>query len=124
MVTRFKLVFLCFLLGSVGVASACQVPVFRYALERWQADPHIVVVAHAGDLSAEHKARLQALEDEVWRCNIEVLTVDVTDEDAAAEFPEITAGDRYPVLDAYYPHGTGPRTPYWQGSSAMRTSRS
>ena len=33
------------------VAEACSVPVFRYALERWQADPYEVFVFHRGPLT-------------------------------------------------------------------------
>ena len=32
-------------------AHACQIPVFRYALERWQATPYEVVIFHRGPLS-------------------------------------------------------------------------
>ncbi len=35
-----------------GVAHACTVPVFRYALERWPPDPHLVIVA-SNAVSAE-----------------------------------------------------------------------
>lgn len=47
-----------------GATQACQIPVFRYALERWEADPYVVTVYHKGDLSADAKAlvaRLHAL---------------------------------------------------------------
>ena len=31
-----------------GLALACSVPVFRYALERWDASPYALVVFHRG----------------------------------------------------------------------------
>jgi hypothetical protein len=45
------------LVGTVVTVLACQVPVFRYALERWQADRYDLVVEASGDLSpAEQQA--------------------------------------------------------------------
>jgi len=35
-------------LAAAGVAHACQVPVFRYALERWTPDPYEAFVIHRG----------------------------------------------------------------------------
>jgi hypothetical protein len=43
-------------------ALACNVPVYRYALERWQPDPYPVVIFHRGPLSAADKARVDRLE--------------------------------------------------------------
>src|SRR5690349_16263850 len=70
------LVLLC-----AACAFACNVPVFRYALERWQNDLYHVVVFHKGALTAEQKTRV----DEIGRrstleggtANLEVTTVDV-----------------------------------------------
>jgi len=42
---------------------ACNVPVFRYALERWPADPFGVIVFHRGKLSSESQKVLKVLED-------------------------------------------------------------
>jgi len=44
---RQRIVACTALLGlSVSVASACDVPVFRYALERWPPDPYEIVIFH------------------------------------------------------------------------------
>jgi hypothetical protein len=43
-------------------ASACNVPVFRYALERWDADPYEVTLFHKGPLDAAARAALDVLE--------------------------------------------------------------
>lgn len=40
---------------------ACQVPVFRFALERWQPDRYQLVVLSAGELSPTHTALLESL---------------------------------------------------------------
>jgi len=44
------------LIGITRSACACTVPVFRYSLERWPADPYGIFVLHGGDLSAEDNA--------------------------------------------------------------------
>ncbi len=51
-----------FLLVSVStVALACNVPVFRYALERWPADPYEIMVLHEGDLDPAEQEQLSTL---------------------------------------------------------------
>jgi hypothetical protein len=47
-------------LAAVG-ALACQVPVFRYALERWSPDRYNVVILTQGELSEEQESMLQPL---------------------------------------------------------------
>jgi hypothetical protein len=64
-----------------ATALACNVPVFRYALERWQNDLYHVVVFHKGDLSADDKKRVDDIGGrstlEGGTTNLEVTTVDV-----------------------------------------------
>ncbi|MGB7346156.1 MAG: hypothetical protein WBD20_18200 [Pirellulaceae bacterium] len=50
----------CFSLVA-AVAVACQVPVFRYALERWAPDRYEIVVIHNGELSGGDKTSADAL---------------------------------------------------------------
>ena len=38
---------------------ACNVPVFRYALEHWRSDPYQVVFFHRGELTPEQTAEIQ-----------------------------------------------------------------
>ena len=49
--------------AATSIASACNVPVFRYALERWPADLYELVVLHDGPLSAEDEAVLGRLRE-------------------------------------------------------------
>ena len=42
---------------------ACQVPVFRYALERWQADQFEVVILHDAPLTLDAVGRVEQLEE-------------------------------------------------------------
>lgn len=65
--------------ASAAVSMACQVPVFRYALERWSADRYQVIVLSSGPLDGTSQAslqRLQAAEAE-HGANFEVVTADV-----------------------------------------------
>ena len=52
-----------FLLVAAVVAEACQVPVFRYALERWQPDHYQLVIVHDGNLTSEEQADVNYLEE-------------------------------------------------------------
>lgn len=59
-----------------AAANACNVPVFRYALERWAADPCEVVVFHEGHLTPAQQAFVQQLQA-ASATNIEVLQQNV-----------------------------------------------
>src|SRR5262245_42689122 len=50
------------LLSSASAARACNVPVFRFALERWRPDNYQVIVYHRGPLPAEAKKTVALLE--------------------------------------------------------------
>lgn len=62
---NFRGEFLCLLLGclllSASPIRACDAPVFRYALERWSADPYEVIVFHRGPLAPEDRAVVDRL---------------------------------------------------------------
>ncbi|MEM7147961.1 MAG: hypothetical protein AAF591_22850 [Verrucomicrobiota bacterium] len=62
-VFRWAVVFLL-LAGFAGVVMACQVPVFRYALERWQADGYeLAVVVGPEGLVGDEKAVMESLDE-------------------------------------------------------------
>jgi hypothetical protein len=55
---QFAICNLQWILGLVLFATpvhACNVPVFRYALERWELHPYEVTIVHSGPLSEKHK---------------------------------------------------------------------
>src|SRR5262245_56132369 len=63
-------------LSASALAPTCNIPVFRYALERWQAAPYEVLVLHRGELTEEARAALNALRAsganlEIDRINLE-----------------------------------------------------
>jgi len=54
----------------------CSIPVFRYALERWPAEPYLALVFHKGPLGAEEQKLVDALRNAPG-ANLEVQGVDV-----------------------------------------------
>ena len=64
--TQFRLMMASMALACVGVSTAspaigCQIPVFRYALERWPSDPYELVIFHRGPLSGGDQSALDSL---------------------------------------------------------------
>lgn len=49
------------LLSAAANLHACNVPVFRYALENWRADAYQVYILHEGELTAEQKQLVEKL---------------------------------------------------------------
>lgn len=62
------------MLLSSARSSACNTPVFRYALENWPPDNYIATVFHRGELTAAQRAAIAGIGAEA---NIKVATVDV-----------------------------------------------
>ena len=50
------------LLTATAIVYACSVPVFSYALERWQPDMFQALVLYKGELSEEQKKSLEAFD--------------------------------------------------------------
>ena len=42
--------------------SACDVPVFRYALERWNPDPYVAVVFHRATLTSDQQSLVESMQ--------------------------------------------------------------
>lgn len=105
---------------------ACSVPVFRYALERWPADPYAAVVFHRGPLSADQGRWLQRLRaaaaNEAHPANLQVTTVDLAQAEEAPELYNQAAAKSLPWLVLTYPQagseGGGPASPVADGRIA------
>src|SRR3954447_6893624 len=74
--SRFGLVFLALFLTSLP-SFACSVPVFRYALERWQPARYDLVVYHRGPLSSTDHASLRQLESAARTANVRLTDADL-----------------------------------------------
>lgn len=117
-------------LWSPGAVSACSVPVFRYALERWPADDYEVILFHRGPLSAADQktvALLEASRDkEGPRCNLALTTVDLTGsvDPAAKELWDAQATETVPWLVVRYPKSSRAEGVVWSGRFTPEAVRS
>ena len=88
--------FVAALLVAVVVSeplTACDVPVFRYALERWLPDSYHAIIFHRGALSKDQSAAHKTLAASARHANLTVRTVDL-DKDLRQWAPEFyTSGD-------------------------------
>jgi hypothetical protein len=111
----------------VASAHACNVPVFRFALERWRADAYRVTVFHEGELSAADKEALTQLEEqqEKSRANVQVRTIDVAKlEPADQELLKALPQAKFPWLTVQYPAALQIEAPIWsQPFSAVASSQ-
>jgi hypothetical protein len=73
--------------AGAGVAWACNVPVFRFAIERWRPDPYRVVVFHRGPLAESDRELIAPLEGQADESlsNVAIRTVDLDQPDPDSE---------------------------------------
>ena len=79
MMKRFSIYVPVFAFAVASVALACQVPVFRYALERWPADAYEIVVLHEQPLTEANQASVQDLRDSNPSANCEVKVINLAE---------------------------------------------
>jgi hypothetical protein len=108
------------------VTNACSVPVFRYALERWQPDTLQALVLYRGSLSEEQKKLIDTFDRSEGknRANVELVTVDLD----AAPPPELLSllekqkETELPRILLMPPPFTGSAAPLWSGTLEDKTS--
>jgi hypothetical protein len=113
-------------------AQACQVPVFRYALERWQADEYDAVIIHQGMLDEEQKSALQIIEKAgspsfETGANLALHKLDLSfgpsvDPRWQSEFSTFKPDDP-PRIALYYPSSTGIEEPLWTGDLTIANAK-
>ena len=95
-----------------ATAAACNVPTFRYALERWQADFYGALVFHRGKLSKADQAAVKLLEEasddseEGEFANVAVYTVDPADKEVDKRLLKLlpaAAREKLPWMLVRYP---------------------
>ena len=103
---------IAFLLTS-AVAYACQVPVFRYALERWHADSYRFVVISEGPLTETQKSALAPFEKmrpqsttTPARLDLTVLEEQQIQDPALRRLWDARPIPSQPLLAAFYPLGS------------------
>lgn len=90
------------LLAGINLAIACTVPVYRFALERWPADPYEVYVYYEGELTSEQRSLIEPL--------------------AKADRSEGTGGNvRLHLVDIQGPELNGPVKEVWEGQESPQT---
>lgn len=118
-------------LSCVGLAWACNVPVFRFALERWRPDAYRAVLFHRGELTDADREQIALLEQEQQDslANLTVRTVDVGQLDAAAGADNEDAAlwaalgeATLPTLVVQYPAALKIDKPVWVGTPSRETS--
>jgi len=106
--------------------NACSVPVFRYALERWQPDVFQALVLHRGELSDEQKKLVDAFDRSEGKnkANVELVTVDLD----ASPPPELLSllkkqkETGLPRILLMPPPFSGATTPLWSGKLEDKSS--
>jgi hypothetical protein len=99
-------------------ASACSIPVFRYALERWPASPYEVVIFRKGDGPAGDKAaadRLAKLTANVEFRAVDIVAADIDPADAEL-WKQQPAGAPLPRAVIRYPDTTVKAPSLWAGA--------
>ena len=110
-------------------AWACSVPVFRYALENWPADPYRVTVFHRGELSPQELVVAEFLQKQASGCdgnaNLEVSTVDLAapQEEAVQELWQAQRDPRLPWMVASCPGASGQPEAAWACPFTMENVR-
>ena len=111
-----------FTLLICAAAYACNVPVFRYALERWPQDAYEVLIFHDGPLMGDHAKLAKKLEKEIvaddWNHqNYFVHTIDIskdmTEEEKA--YHKAAAPKSLPWLFVQYPRSGIDEPPAYAG---------
>lgn len=106
-------------------APACNVPVFRYALERWEADPYQLVVFCDGPLPTTQQTLVQKLEERGAdaAANLMVTRVDVTQEmrQPLRALWEAQGNPALPWMVLRYPKPSGIERSAWTGSLTAET---
>lgn len=105
-------------------AIACQVPVFRYALERWEADDYRIVIFEKGARASETSTLIDRLQNvsrhagsSEGHANLIVEFADIENLTDAQQWSLLDwdSIDSFPAMQVYYPESTGIETPLWQG---------
>jgi hypothetical protein len=118
----------CLALAAVP-AAACNVPVFRYALERWEPHVYEVFIYHDKELSAADREVVDWLTkcaaDRDILCNIDVRVVNVGEKmhQFIAAAYKTQAGKALPRLVVCYPPRFGPPVIAWESPLTAEAAR-
>jgi len=94
-----------------STASGCSVPVFRYALERWQSDRYVAQIDHRQELSDDQKSAVETINNYSRGEGGTVTNVYVNDRGISNEDTE----SQETVLRVNFPMHCGIPVPAWTG---------
>lgn len=110
------------LFNLAAAVHACNVPVFRYALERWHPDPYRVTLFHRGPLSDAQQTLVDPLTEAAKKspANLSLRLVDVDQLDAEADRALYAAqsSPTLPWLVVQYPQTLRIEQTVWAGPLA------
>ncbi len=103
---------LFFLVLAKSFVFACNVPVFRYALERWSADPYRLIVFYENNFSEDEQTLIEELEQSAAdsTLNISVTLLNIHDVPENARPMNAT---QYPWMELHYPVSANIRGHVW-----------
>jgi hypothetical protein len=99
---------------------SCPIPVYRYALEFWEASPYRVEVYYRQHLAAADEGLVNQLlraGSGPVKANVETRAIDVEDDvdEMTLRLFEELSPSRLPWMVLRYPRGTGMNNPVWSG---------
>jgi hypothetical protein len=114
-------------LSCAGLAWACNVPVFRFALERWRPDGYRAVLLHRGPLTDADREQIAVLQEQQEKSltNLSVRTVDVSQLGAESEDAALAAAldeATLPTLVIQYPASLKIAQPVWAGTPSREAA--
>ncbi|MBN2089950.1 hypothetical protein JW964_10055, partial [candidate division KSB1 bacterium] len=111
----FILFMILFISGLSWNSHACNVPVFRYALERWRPDVYKIVVYYQEEIDRDALSILQKSAvsgDSLANFSLKLIDVSTPEGKFAATQNEIT---KFPWFEVYYPENSQVRGLVWDG---------
>jgi hypothetical protein len=101
-----------------AATEACSVPVFRYAIERWQPSPYDVFIFHRGPMTDDQKKAVGQFERLAQAANVEIAAVDLNgpgQSEPKALWEKFGGKNPLPWVIARFPDSTGKTPPAWSG---------
>ena len=104
-----------------GMAWACQVPVFRYALERWVADPYRVQILHKGGMSEALKQAIDQLPEVPVNVEVRAYELDGLSEAEEWQIDGVAGDATLPLMRVLPPRGDGQDEVVWEVPATTNT---
>ena len=99
---------------AVGVAQACPIPVFQFALEYWDTDAFRIEIEHEGDFDEDQQAARARLEAAVSGDG-EPSNIALSWRDYSRAQIRPAEEKTLPYITVHYPTVSGIRDPLWEG---------